>query len=113
MMIVCCTRILLSFSVRRLRAPLDAFFQASRTQPHSSTTSYDSETRNPVSDDLQVSGSSDSDSDSSTEFEEGVAQAEEPEAVVLEGEYSLSRFHSQGQHPKSLGSKRLETRLVF
>ncbi|XP_055407827.1 E3 ubiquitin-protein ligase RFWD3 isoform X1 [Bubalus kerabau] len=70
----------------RLRAPLDAFFQASRTQPHSSTTSYDSETRNPVSDDLQVSGSSDSDSDSSTEFEEGVAQAEEPEAVVLEEE---------------------------
>lgn len=68
----------------RLRAPLDAFFQASRTQPHSSTTSYGSETRNPVSDDLQVSGGSDSDSDSSTEFEEGVAQAEEPEAVVLE-----------------------------
>uniref|UniRef100_A0A8C2REA8 RING-type E3 ubiquitin transferase n=1 Tax=Capra hircus TaxID=9925 RepID=A0A8C2REA8_CAPHI len=65
----------------RLRAPLDAFFQASRTQPHSSTTSYGSETRNPVSDDLQVSGGSDSDSDSSTEFEEGVAQAEEPEAV--------------------------------
>ena len=25
--------------------------------------------------------------------------------VVLEGEYSLSRFHSQGQHPKSLGSR--------
>ncbi|OWK15726.1 hypothetical protein Celaphus_00003931 [Cervus elaphus hippelaphus] len=41
-------------------------------------------TRNPVSDDLQVSGSSASDSDSSTEFEEGGAQAEEPEAVVLE-----------------------------
>ncbi|KAB0350903.1 hypothetical protein FD754_015760 [Muntiacus muntjak] len=68
----------------RLRAPLDAFFQASRTQPHSSATSHDSETRNPVSDDLQVSGSSASDSDSSTEFEEGGAQAEEPEAVVLE-----------------------------
>eukprot|EP00070_Physeter_catodon_P020083 XP_023980655.1 E3 ubiquitin-protein ligase RFWD3 isoform X4 [Physeter catodon] len=66
----------------RLRAPLDAYFQVSRTQPHSPATSYDSETRNPVSEDLQVSGSSDS--DSSTEYEEGVVQAEEPGAVVLE-----------------------------
>ena len=107
-MLVCCTRILLSFSVHRLRAPLDAFFQASRTQPHSSATSHDSETRNPVSDDLQVSGSSASDSDSSTEFEEGGAPAEEPEAVVLEGEHSFSRLHSQGQQPTSLGSRRLE-----
>ncbi|XP_031313940.2 E3 ubiquitin-protein ligase RFWD3 isoform X2 [Camelus dromedarius] len=68
----------------RLRAPLDAYFQVSRTQPHSPTTSYDSETRNPVSVDLQGSGSSDSDSDSSTEYEEGVVQTEEPRAVVLE-----------------------------
>ncbi|KAF4010529.1 hypothetical protein G4228_001853 [Cervus hanglu yarkandensis] len=84
-------RILLPFSVHRVRAPLDAFFQASRTQPHSSATSHDSETRNPVSDDLQVSGSSASDSDSSTEFEEGGAQAEEPEAVVLE-DFAFSLF---------------------
>ncbi|XP_057568878.1 E3 ubiquitin-protein ligase RFWD3 [Hippopotamus amphibius kiboko] len=68
----------------RLRTPLDAYFQASRTQPHSPTTSYDSETRNPVSEDLQVSGSSDSDSDSSAEYEEGVVQAEEPGAAVSE-----------------------------
>ncbi|XP_065754991.1 E3 ubiquitin-protein ligase RFWD3 isoform X3 [Phocoena phocoena] len=66
----------------RLRSPLDAYFQVSRTQPHSPATSYGSETRNPVSEDLQVSGSSDS--DSSTEYEEGVVQAEEPGAVVLE-----------------------------
>uniref|UniRef100_A0A8C0DTD0 RING-type E3 ubiquitin transferase n=1 Tax=Balaenoptera musculus TaxID=9771 RepID=A0A8C0DTD0_BALMU len=66
----------------RLRTPLDAYFQVSRTQPYSPATSYDSETRNPVSEDLQVSGSSDS--DSSTEYEEGVVQAEEPGAVVLE-----------------------------
>ncbi|XP_059941033.1 E3 ubiquitin-protein ligase RFWD3 isoform X2 [Mesoplodon densirostris] len=65
----------------RLRAPLDAYFQVNRTQPHSPATSYGSETRNPVSEDLQVSGSSDS--DGSTEYEEGVVQAEEPEAVVL------------------------------
>uniref|UniRef100_A0A8C3YBI2 RING-type E3 ubiquitin transferase n=1 Tax=Catagonus wagneri TaxID=51154 RepID=A0A8C3YBI2_9CETA len=68
----------------RLRAPLDTYFQVSRTQPHLPETSYDSETRNPVSEDLQVSGSSDSDSDSSTEYEEGVVQAVEPGAVVLE-----------------------------
>ena len=84
MMMVCCTRILLSFCIYRLRTPLDAYFQVSRTQPYSPATSYDSETRNPVSEDLQVSGSSDS--DSSTEYEEGVVQAEEPGAVVLEGE---------------------------
>ncbi|XP_003481836.1 E3 ubiquitin-protein ligase RFWD3 isoform X1 [Sus scrofa] len=68
----------------RSRAPLDAYFQVSRTQPHLPETSYDSETRNPASEDLQVSDSSDSDSDSSTEHEEGVVQAEEPGAVVLE-----------------------------
>uniref|UniRef100_A0A8C0RB96 E3 ubiquitin-protein ligase RFWD3 n=1 Tax=Canis lupus familiaris TaxID=9615 RepID=A0A8C0RB96_CANLF len=68
----------------RSRAPLDAYFQVSRTQPHLPTTSRDSETRNPVSEDLQVSSSSNSDSDSSTEFEEVVAQAEETRAAVLE-----------------------------
>ncbi|XP_039112377.1 E3 ubiquitin-protein ligase RFWD3 isoform X1 [Hyaena hyaena] len=65
----------------RSRAPLDAYFQVSRTQPHLSTTSQGSETRNPVSEALQVSSSSDS--DSSTEYEE-VVQAEEPGAVVIE-----------------------------
>ncbi|XP_025744718.1 E3 ubiquitin-protein ligase RFWD3 isoform X2 [Callorhinus ursinus] len=68
----------------RSRAPLDAYFQVSRTQPHLPSTSHNSETRNPVSEDLQVSGSSDSDSDSSTEPEEIVVQAEETRAVVLE-----------------------------
>lgn len=88
-MMVCYARILLSFCTHRSRAPLDAYFQVSRTQPHLPETSYDSETRNPVSEDLQVSDSSDSDSDSSTEHEEGVVQAEEPGAVVLEGEYFI------------------------
>ncbi|XP_021558676.1 E3 ubiquitin-protein ligase RFWD3 [Neomonachus schauinslandi] len=68
----------------RSRAPLDAYFQVSRTQPHLPSTSHSSETRNPVSEDLQVSSSSDSDSDSSTEPEEVVVQAEETRAVVLE-----------------------------
>ncbi|XP_014705800.1 E3 ubiquitin-protein ligase RFWD3 isoform X1 [Equus asinus] len=68
----------------RSRAPLDAYFQVSRTQPHLPATSNDSETRNPVSADLQVSSRSDSDSDSSTENEEVVVLAEEPGAVVLE-----------------------------
>ncbi|XP_020035246.1 E3 ubiquitin-protein ligase RFWD3 isoform X2 [Castor canadensis] len=68
----------------RLRAPLDAYFQVSRTQPHLPTTSYDSEARNPVSEDLQVSSSSDSDSGSSAESEEVVAQAEEPRTVSSE-----------------------------
>ncbi|XP_027948738.1 E3 ubiquitin-protein ligase RFWD3 isoform X2 [Eumetopias jubatus] len=67
----------------RSRAPLDAYFQVSRTQPHLPSTSHNSETRNPVSEDLQVSGSSDSDSDSSTEPEE-IVPAEETRAVVLE-----------------------------
>ncbi|XP_029781640.1 E3 ubiquitin-protein ligase RFWD3 [Suricata suricatta] len=65
----------------RSTAPLDAYFQVSRTQPHLSVTSQGSETRNPVSEDLQVSDSSDS--DSSTEYEE-VVQAEEPRTVVEE-----------------------------
>nr|XP_058135706.1 E3 ubiquitin-protein ligase RFWD3 isoform X2 [Dasypus novemcinctus] len=67
----------------RLRAPLDAYFQVSRTQPHLPTVSDQSDRRNPVSEDLQVSGSSESDSDSSTEYEE-VVPAEEPETVILE-----------------------------
>lgn len=79
------TVILLSFCLRRSRAPLDAYFQVSRTQPQLPTTSHGSETRNPVSEDLQVSSSSDS--DSSTEYEEVVVQGEEPRAVVIEGEY--------------------------
>ncbi|XP_030154416.1 E3 ubiquitin-protein ligase RFWD3 [Lynx canadensis] len=66
----------------RSRAPLDAYFQVSRTQPQLPTTSHGSETRNPVSEDLQVSSSSDS--DSSTEYEEVVVQGEEPRAVVIE-----------------------------
>ncbi|KAG8508231.1 E3 ubiquitin-protein ligase RFWD3, partial [Galemys pyrenaicus] len=68
----------------RSRAPLDAYFQVSRTQPRLPTTSYDSETRDAVSEDLHGSSSSDSDSDNSTEFEEGVVQAEEPRTVTLE-----------------------------
>lgn len=87
MMMIHCTIILLSFCICRSRAPLDAYFQVSRTQPHLPATSNDSETRNPVSADLQVSSRSDSDSDSSTENEEVVVLAEEPGAVVLEGVY--------------------------
>ncbi|NP_001357465.1 E3 ubiquitin-protein ligase RFWD3 isoform X2 [Homo sapiens] len=68
----------------RLRAPLDAYFQVSRTQPDLPATTYDSETRNPVSEELQVSSSSDSDSDSSAEYGGVVDQAEESGAVILE-----------------------------
>ncbi|XP_055153919.1 E3 ubiquitin-protein ligase RFWD3 isoform X2 [Symphalangus syndactylus] len=68
----------------RLRAPLDAYFQVSRTQPDLPATTYDSETRNPVSEDLQVSSNSDSDSDSSAEYGGVVDQAEESGAVILE-----------------------------
>ena len=50
------------------------------------TTSHDSGTSNPVSEDLQISSSADSDSDSSIEYEEAVVPAEEPGAVILEGE---------------------------
>ena len=80
---LCCNSVF-TLLIYRSRAPLDAYFQVSRTQPHLPTTSRDSETRNPVSEDLQVSSSSNSDSDSSTEFEEVVAQAEETRAAVLE-----------------------------
>lgn len=68
----------------RLRAPLDTYFQVSRSQPHLSAISDNSETRNPVSEDLHLSSGSDSDSDSSAENEEVVAQVEEPGAVILE-----------------------------
>lgn len=85
-MMVHCTVILLSFYIHRSRAPLDAYFQVSRTQPHLPSTSQDSETRNPVSEDLQVSSSSSSDSESSAEYEEVVVQAEDTRAVVSEGE---------------------------
>ncbi|XP_023565095.1 E3 ubiquitin-protein ligase RFWD3 [Octodon degus] len=70
----------------RSRAPLDAYFQLSRSQPHFGASSYDPEVRNPVSEDVQGSGSSDSDSDNSAEYEEAVVQPEEPGAVAAEGE---------------------------
>ncbi|XP_021112362.1 E3 ubiquitin-protein ligase RFWD3 isoform X2 [Heterocephalus glaber] len=66
----------------RSRTPLDAYFQVSRSQPHLPATSYNSQIRNPVSEDVQESGSSDSDSDDSAEYE--VVQAEEPRAVAVE-----------------------------
>lgn len=68
----------------RSRAPLDAYFQVSRTQPHLPTTSHDSGASDPVSEDLQILSNSDSDSDSSIEYEEVVVQEEEPGAVILE-----------------------------
>ncbi|XP_012868140.1 PREDICTED: E3 ubiquitin-protein ligase RFWD3 [Dipodomys ordii] len=68
----------------RSRAPLDAYFQVSRTQPQLPAASSDSETRNPRSEDLHVSGGSHSDSDSSVENEEVVGQAEEPGTVISE-----------------------------
>ncbi|KAM5295773.1 E3 ubiquitin-protein ligase RFWD3 isoform 2-T3 [Glossophaga mutica] len=68
----------------RSRAPLDAYFQVSRSQPPLPTTSHDSGASNPVSEDLQISSSADSDSDSSIEYEEAVVPAEEPGAVILE-----------------------------
>uniref|UniRef100_A0A8I3WGV9 RING-type E3 ubiquitin transferase n=1 Tax=Callithrix jacchus TaxID=9483 RepID=A0A8I3WGV9_CALJA len=70
----------------RLRAPLDAYFQVSRTQPDLPATTYNSETRNPVNEDLELSSSSDSDSDSSTEHGEVVDQTEESGAVVSEAQ---------------------------
>ncbi|XP_008065919.1 E3 ubiquitin-protein ligase RFWD3 [Carlito syrichta] len=70
----------------RLRAPLDAYFQVSRTQPDLPAASYDSETGNSMSEDLQVSSSSNSDSDNSAEDGEVVVQAEEPGVVILEEE---------------------------
>nr|XP_010348934.1 E3 ubiquitin-protein ligase RFWD3 isoform X1 [Saimiri boliviensis boliviensis] len=68
----------------RLRARLDAYFQVSRTQPDMPATSYNSGTRNPMSEDLEISSSSDSDSDSSTEYGEVVDQTEESGAVISE-----------------------------
>ncbi|XP_037672130.1 E3 ubiquitin-protein ligase RFWD3 isoform X2 [Choloepus didactylus] len=67
----------------RTRAPLDAYFQVSRTQPPLPTASDYSRARNLVSEELQVSDSSESDNDSPAEYEE-VVQAQEPGAVILE-----------------------------
>ncbi|XP_053463676.1 E3 ubiquitin-protein ligase RFWD3 isoform X2 [Nycticebus coucang] len=70
----------------RLRAPLAAYFQASRTQPHMP------DIRNlPVPEDLEVFSSSDSDSDSSIEDGEVVAQAEEPGAAEEQGGISAEQ----------------------
>ncbi|XP_005403515.1 PREDICTED: E3 ubiquitin-protein ligase RFWD3 isoform X2 [Chinchilla lanigera] len=66
----------------RSRAPLDAYFQVSRSQPHLAANSYDPESRNPVSEDVRGSGSSDSDSDSSAEYE--AVEPEEQGAVAAE-----------------------------
>ncbi|XP_040838306.1 E3 ubiquitin-protein ligase RFWD3 [Ochotona curzoniae] len=68
----------------RLRTPLDAYFQVSRTQPPMSDTTDNSGTRNPVPENLVLSSGSASDSDSSAENEEVVAQPEQPGDVVLE-----------------------------
>ncbi|XP_005004664.1 E3 ubiquitin-protein ligase RFWD3 isoform X2 [Cavia porcellus] len=73
----------------RSRAPLDAYFQVSRSQPQLTASSYDPEIRNPVSEDVQGSGSSDSDSDNSAEYE-GVVPPEEPGAVPTEEQQSVS-----------------------
>ncbi|XP_066205519.1 E3 ubiquitin-protein ligase RFWD3 isoform X2 [Saccopteryx leptura] len=65
----------------RSRAPMDAYLVLSRSQLHLPTTSHDSGASNPVSEDVQVSSSSDSD----TDVEDGeVVQAEEPGAVITE-----------------------------
>ncbi|XP_003791380.1 E3 ubiquitin-protein ligase RFWD3 [Otolemur garnettii] len=70
----------------RLRGPLAAYFQASRTQPHMP------DIRDlPVPEDLEVSSSSDSDSDSSMEDGEVVAQAGEPGAVEEQGGISAEQ----------------------
>lgn len=61
----------------RLRTPVYAYFQVSRSQPYVPATAPASETRNPTS-------GTDSDSDSSEENEEVVVQAEEPEANIPE-----------------------------
>ncbi|KAM5262600.1 uncharacterized protein ACOB6Z_006778 [Ctenodactylus gundi] len=58
----------------RSRAPLDTYFQVSRTQPVLIATSYGVETRNPVTNDMQGSSSSGSDSDGSTEEEDSSVQ---------------------------------------
>ncbi|XP_021488240.1 E3 ubiquitin-protein ligase RFWD3 isoform X1 [Meriones unguiculatus] len=61
----------------RLRTPVHAYFQVSRSQPYVPATARDLETRNPAS-------STDSDSDTSAENEEVVVQAEEPAADIPE-----------------------------
>lgn len=61
----------------RLRTPVYAYFQVSRSQPYVPTTAHNVETRNPTS-------GTDSDSDTSAENEEVVVQAEEPEADIPE-----------------------------
>ncbi|XP_012496966.1 PREDICTED: E3 ubiquitin-protein ligase RFWD3 [Propithecus coquereli] len=82
----------------RLRAPLAAYFQVTRTQFHMPPVSYDSETSNSMPEDLEVSSGSDSDSDGSTEDGQAVVQAEEPGAVIVEGS-----IHQQSpQKPNSL-----------
>lgn len=87
MLMVYFTIILLLFCIHRSRAPLDAYFQVSRTQPQLPANSQDLENRNPASEDVQVASSSDSDRENrenSIENEEAAAQAE-PGAVVSEG----------------------------
>uniref|UniRef100_H0UUW2 RING-type E3 ubiquitin transferase n=1 Tax=Cavia porcellus TaxID=10141 RepID=H0UUW2_CAVPO len=69
-------------------APLDAYFQVSRSQPQLTASSYDPEIRNPGS------GSSDSDSDNSAEYE-GVVPPEEPGAVPTEGHVSAEQAVTQ------------------
>ncbi|KAK7800742.1 hypothetical protein U0070_014915 [Myodes glareolus] len=59
----------------RLRTPVYAYFQVSRSQPYVPATAPESQTGNPTS-------GTDSDSDSSAENEEVVVQAEEPEANI-------------------------------
>ncbi|KAM6223799.1 E3 ubiquitin-protein ligase RFWD3 [Rhynchocyon petersi] len=66
----------------RSRAPLNAFFQVSMSQPHLPVNPYPAP-RNPVSEDLEMSSSSSSDSDTSADDEE--VQEVEPEAATLEG----------------------------
>ncbi|XP_036044341.1 E3 ubiquitin-protein ligase RFWD3 isoform X2 [Onychomys torridus] len=61
----------------RLRTPLYAYFQVSRSQPYIPATAPDSETRN-------VTSGTESDSDSFAENEEVVVQTEQPEANVPE-----------------------------
>ncbi|KAK2500461.1 hypothetical protein MC885_012203 [Smutsia gigantea] len=68
------------------RAPLDAYFQVSRTQPQLPANSQDLESRNPVSENVQVASSADSDSDNSIENEETAAQAQ-PGAIVSEEQH--------------------------
>ncbi|XP_051024490.1 E3 ubiquitin-protein ligase RFWD3 [Acomys russatus] len=61
----------------RLRTPVYAYFQVSRSQPYVPATAHNLETGNPTS-------GTDSDSDTTAENEEVVVQAEEPEADIPE-----------------------------